>query len=337
MTHVQTAELPRLEARFAPSTWNPETRTVELSWGRGVDVERYDWSTGQRYIERLTMDPAAVDLTRLNSGAPLLNTHGRWSLDDVIGTVERAWIENGEGRAVVRFSARDDVRDILRDVQDGILRNVSVGYAVDEWQESRDEKGRLIRTAIRWTPHEISLVPIPADASAQVRAAGGVNAPSPGNVSNKEGRMADETNVLETPAVDEAAIRAAAAEAERKRIASLEAPAAKARALAWTRRRLPHSRRVPLKRGWTRLRSKAFSSMRSPRGEKRMRKRGRRRAIRLASCQVLCVSSGTRGKIRRSCWMRWRPPSPRARCRSSARKSATASGASMPGSGRRTC
>jgi hypothetical protein len=231
MTELQTAALPRLEARFAPATWNQETRTVELSWGRGVEVERIDWRTEQRYTERLTMEPAAVDLTRLNAGAPLLDSHGRWSLDDVIGTVERAWIENGEGRAVVRFSAREDVRGILRDVQDGILRNVSVGYAVDEWRETRDEKGRLVRTAVRWTPHEISLVPVPADASAQVRAAGGAPAPSPGDVHHEEGRMAENTNVPATPPVDEAAIRAAAAEAERTRIASLDAPAAKARAM----------------------------------------------------------------------------------------------------------
>jgi phage major head subunit gpT-like protein len=228
---IQSMSLPRLEARFAPSTWNPDTRTVELSWGRGVEVERFDWRTDLRYIERLTMDPSAVDLSRLNAGAPLLDTHGRWSLDDVIGAVERAWIENGEGRAVVRFSAREDVAPVLRDVQDGILRNVSVGYVVDDWQESRDEKGRVVRTALRWTPHEISLVPIPADASAQVRAAGGALASSSGGADSREGRMADTTNEPATSPVDEATIRAAAAEAERARIASLDAPLAKARAL----------------------------------------------------------------------------------------------------------
>jgi hypothetical protein len=240
MTELQTADVPRLEARFAPATWNAEARTVELSWGRGVEVERMDWRTDQRFIERLTMDAASVDLARLNGGAPLLDTHARYSLGSVIGTVERAWIESGEGRAIVRFSQRDEVQPILRDVQDGILRNVSVGYAVDEWKESRDERGRLVRTAVRWTPHEISLVPVPADASAQVRAAGSASALHPGDHHIEEGRMADTTQAPDTSAqsnapavkpVDEAAIRAAAAEGERTRIASLEAPAEQARAM----------------------------------------------------------------------------------------------------------
>ena len=75
---------------------------------------------------------------RLNGGAPLLNTHGAWDLRDVIGVVERAWIaREGEalvGRATVRFSDRADVEPIWRDVAAGIVRNVSVGYAVRSYE-----------------------------------------------------------------------------------------------------------------------------------------------------------------------------------------------------------
>ena len=239
MTEMQTAEAPRLEARFAPATFNADTRTVELVWSTGASVRRTDWRSGQPFLEVLAMTEEAVDLTRLNNGAPLLNTHGQYDLDDVIGVVERAWIINGEGRAQVRFSAREEVQPILNDVRDGILRNVSVGYAVasEDWQDSRGADDMLVRTARRWTPFEISLVPIPADASAQVRAAGAASAAEGNNAPRREGEsMAD----IAVPAAEQARenIVASAAQAvdvesvraqERTRIASLDEPARLAR------------------------------------------------------------------------------------------------------------
>lgn len=239
MSQIQTAEAPRLEARFAPATFNADTRTVELVWSTGASVRRTDWRSGQPFLEVLAMTEEAVDLTRLNNGAPLLNTHGQYDLDDVIGVVERAWIINGEGRAQVRFSAREEVQPILNDVRDGILRNVSVGYAVapEDWQDSRGADDMLVRTARRWTPFEISLVPIPADASAQVRAAGAASAAEGNNAPRREGEsMAD----IAVPAAEQARenIVASAAQAvdvesvraqERTRIASLDEPARLAR------------------------------------------------------------------------------------------------------------
>lgn len=235
MVEMQVAESPRLEARFAPSTFNMDARTVELSWGRGSRVSRLDFRTMQPFIEELDMSEAAVDLTRLNGGAPLLNTHGQYDLEDVLGVVERAWIVNGEGRALVRFSARDEIQPIVRDVQDGILRAVSVGYQVNEWKETRDADGTLVRTAQRWTPFEISLVPIPADASAQVRAAGAISAEG-NNAPRREGEsMADtpvvaaeqvrDNSVAAAPVVDVNQVRAQ----ERARIAELDEPIRMAR------------------------------------------------------------------------------------------------------------
>jgi hypothetical protein len=160
---------PQLEVRalFAPETINVEARTVELVWSTGAQVRRASWSRGD-YIEELSLAPGHVRLDRLNSGAPLLNSHNSFTLSDVVGVVERAWIDGNEGRALVRFSDREEVEPIRRDVVAGIIRNVSVGYKIHKTE--RDETGAVpVERAVDWEPYELSLVPIPADAGAQVR------------------------------------------------------------------------------------------------------------------------------------------------------------------------
>jgi hypothetical protein len=137
-------------------------------------VLRYDWWTGERYWEELSLEPGAVRMTRLENGAPLLNTHSRWDLGDVIGVVEDARIEKGQGIATVRFSKRDDVEPYFQDVKDGIIRNVSVGYVVHRYLKLDPPAGSNdfpTWRAIDWEPSELSLVPIGADVGAQVRSA----------------------------------------------------------------------------------------------------------------------------------------------------------------------
>ena len=159
--------LLQTRAMFAPETINVEERTVELVWSTGAQVKRASWSRGD-YIEELSMAPDAVRMERLNKGAPLLDAHDSFSLRSQIGVVQRAWLNGNEGRALVKFSRRDDVESIFQDVIDGIYRNVSVGYKVHKTE--RDETGAVpVERAVDWEPYELSLVPIPADAGAQVR------------------------------------------------------------------------------------------------------------------------------------------------------------------------
>ena len=154
--------------QFVPSSANTEDRTVEVTWTTGAPVLRR--GAGGSYYEELALGEA-VNMERLNSGAPLLNSHRASSLSDVVGVVERAWFENEEGRALVRFSDREDVEPIWRDVSQGIVRNISVGYTVEKYEriDSRKEGEPHTLRATSWSPHELSLVPIPADHAAQVR------------------------------------------------------------------------------------------------------------------------------------------------------------------------
>ena len=227
-------QLLQARAMFAPETINVEERTVELVWSTGAQVKRSSWSRGD-YIEELSMAPEAVRLDRLNAGAALLDAHESWSLRSQIGVVLRAWLNDDEGRALVKFSQRDEVKPIFQDVRDGIYRNVSVGYKVHKTE--RDETGEVpVERAVDWEPYEISLVPIPADAGAQVRS----DEPTPTQLQRErsmeelnqgapaveaapneaiETRAAAPTTV--TPVIDAEAVRAAVLAEERQRSAGI--------------------------------------------------------------------------------------------------------------------
>lgn len=147
-------------ASLAPTTFDAESNTVELTLSTGADVRRAG------YIERLPI--ANADLSGI-VGAPVLDTHNQGSTRAVLGVIEKAWKTAGEIRARIKLSARDDVAGIVADVRDGILRSVSVGYVVSKWRDESNSKGERIRTALAWKIHEASFVPIGADPGAVVR------------------------------------------------------------------------------------------------------------------------------------------------------------------------
>lgn len=174
-TRTEVRNLP-LQTRAAPVTSVNETdRTFEFVWTTGARVKRFDWNTWSYYLEELSLDPAHVRLGRLLAGAPLLNSHQQWDLSSVLGVHEDAWLNSTEGRAVARFSDRDEtVNAYWRDVANKIIRNISTGYIVHRYEkvDPEQEGGLPIWKAIDWEPCENSLVPIGADPDAGVRALG---------------------------------------------------------------------------------------------------------------------------------------------------------------------
>ena len=150
-----------------PRTLDAEARSVEVTFSTGAGVMRRDWEGP--FLEVLSLEPGAVDLTRV-PGMPVLNAHRAADLGSVLGVVRDAKVNGKAGTATIVFSRRPDVEPFFRDVQDGILRNVSVGYSVDQWTDSTDSRtGQRTRTATRWTLMEISFVPVAADSGATVR------------------------------------------------------------------------------------------------------------------------------------------------------------------------
>lgn len=138
---------------------NEENRTVELSFSSEEPYERY-WG-----VEILDHSITSVNMDRLNNAAPLLFNHDR---DVVIGVVEYAKIENRRGVALVRFGNSEKAKEVFSDVVDGIMKNVSVGYQINEMELTSKSDGVETYRVTNWQPFEISIVSVPADQSVGV-------------------------------------------------------------------------------------------------------------------------------------------------------------------------
>jgi len=205
---TRTVRMPplSLRANFAPRTINEDDRSVELIFTTGAAVKRRDFWTGKEYVEVLSLDPAHIRLDRLNDGGPLLDSHRPFSVADQLGAVVPGSVELMKKAVVgrVRFSRRQEVEAIWQDVRDGLVRSVSIGYRIHKFEEKpgKGEDGPPIRTAVDWEPFEVSMVPIPADAGAKVRA---------GEV--------DDANECEIVATAEAAVATQTPERNRSQVA----------------------------------------------------------------------------------------------------------------------
>lgn len=123
-----------------------EARTVQASLSSEFPVKRYDGE------EVLSHKPGAVDLSR--APLPLLRAHDNSALP--VGVVEGLTVADGKLRGTIRLSANQD--GLWKDICDGILRNLSIGYQIIEKQKTK--RGFI---ATRWQPFECSLVAAPAD------------------------------------------------------------------------------------------------------------------------------------------------------------------------------
>ena len=198
-------------AVFQRESVNQENRTVEVAFSSEEPVERWFG------MEVLSHDAGAVDLSRLNDGGAVLFNHD-W--DDQIGVIERAWVDaDRRGRALVRFGNGAKAAEKFQDVQDGILRHISVGYSIANFEEEVSDGSRTF-TATRWQPYEISFVTVPADPTVGVGRMSERPEEKPVNLTLEEGnRNMDKTQNIPAVAEDNAAERGM--QNERARVSEL--------------------------------------------------------------------------------------------------------------------
>ena len=195
MEQIKTGQLSR-QFNFERDQVDAEARTVTLSFSSEQPVERWFGT------EVLSHSPESVDLTRLNAKAALLANH---DLNDQIGVIENATVENGRGIATVRFSKSERGEEFYQDVLDGIRSNISVGYTIEEMEE----KSERVFTATQWAPHEISLVSTPADFSVGIGRSDAVSGDHLTRVIN----LIKETPIMEDQKIDIEVVKNEAREA----------------------------------------------------------------------------------------------------------------------------
>jgi HK97 family phage major capsid protein/HK97 family phage prohead protease len=189
-----------------------DERTIEFPFSSEFPVARYFGN------EVLSHDREAADLARLNDSAPLLFNHDP---NKVVGVVERAWIDGKKKRGYVsvRFSRNSFAQEVLADVKDGVLRNVSFGYQI----EDMEQRGSGDFVATRWSPYEVSVVSIPADPTVGVGRA--LDAQPAAPAASPTPQPEPEVPMDNTPDISAVRAEAAAeaAKAERARIAGISA------------------------------------------------------------------------------------------------------------------
>lgn len=140
-----------------------DNRTVELSFSSETPYGRWFGD------EILCHDEECINLERFSNGlGTVLFNHNR---DAVVGHIEKVWLEDNRGKALVRFDTDEQSETIFQKVQSGTLQGVSVGYAIYRYEVLEDEdtkstNGRFNGPAYvvtDWEPLEISIVSVPAD------------------------------------------------------------------------------------------------------------------------------------------------------------------------------
>lgn len=136
------------------------TPEFDIALSSEAPVERMDWF-GERWVEVLSHDASAIDMSRAERGLPFLFDHDSRRVAGRIENVRRG--DDGKLRGRVRFSSSADAQQLARDMADCIRPDISVGYRVLEWNIQQRQDTPDLYTATRWMPYEGSSVAIPAD------------------------------------------------------------------------------------------------------------------------------------------------------------------------------
>ena len=155
------------QAGITPGSYDKATRSVEAVFSKGSAVQRWG------YVEVLEISTKAIDLGRVKKGlVNLLDTHNRWSLSAVLGTISEVRVEGDSLIGRITFADTEAGREIEGMVERGEIKGISIGYAIRTFETTKAEGANPeIRKATRWELMEVSLVPVPADPEAGIRSA----------------------------------------------------------------------------------------------------------------------------------------------------------------------
>lgn len=223
--------------REAPQGLRVEERDdagLTFSFSSEAPVERF---FGR---EILVHDPESVDLARMNDGGPWLWNHNR---DVVLGVAEKSWL-GSDRRLYVKTKWSPNTKEQgteeykrRRDIEAGIVRNVSFAYEINDIKEAPN--GDMLVT--RFNVLEVSSVSVPADQTVGLgRSLSSTESTTQTNETEQQ-TMQPESPTLETKqtaergtdtpltlpsmeqTIDIQEVQAAARQSERERVAAIRA------------------------------------------------------------------------------------------------------------------
>lgn len=217
-------------ADVTPSTYDAAQHTVEVVLSSGARVTRWYG------VEELLIDPAAIDLSRVASGAcKVLDSHNAYSIEAMLGSVLSARIESGQLIGVIKFNQSEAGVRAEGMVARGELNSISIGYNVSTWRnveiitDPTTGGETYVWQAAAWALYEASFLSVPADPKASVRSAETPDTSANSGDANKELEMHTRNAPGDAkPAVVPAVPAAAAPASGADRIAPASDPAAPA-------------------------------------------------------------------------------------------------------------
>jgi len=156
------------------ATLDPERREVEVVFATETPCFRWGWT--EDYNEVLVCEKGAIRMDRVNNGLPVLDAHDNSSIFNQIGRTTDVRFEKNQAIAKIVFSQREELKGLLQDIRDGIVKDISVGYRVFKYEREENGIDKLpTYRATEWEPYEITFVPVQADVNCVVRNGDGKN------------------------------------------------------------------------------------------------------------------------------------------------------------------
>lgn len=180
---AEVGEVITRSAAIVPASLSEDNRNVRCTLTTEDAVPVYDWQSGRVVLETLIVSGATFD-----AQTPLLRDHNHYNVDAILGSITEVKSVKDELEGLLTFGEDldDDAEKIWRRVKQGHLRRVSVGYEYSRadyvtipagekqtvaGRSFTAPKDRDLRVVFRWFLREVSVVVIPADKRAQMRAA----------------------------------------------------------------------------------------------------------------------------------------------------------------------
>src|SRR6185436_12583251 len=236
-----------------PTSYDGEKRTMQATIATENPVDVWDWERGA-HKEILLADGMKMEGNQI----PLLDSHLRYSIDSMLGSIRSIKAENGSITGTLHFDSTDDGKKAEIKAREGHLTDISAGYQrlKSTWipeKQSTVIAGRTFEGPLRVTPEwklkEGSLRPIGADGNSKTRSAmdpnikqlliqRGLSADATDEEAQRllERELRDNPNIKiierrqpmpETPVLTEKEIRSQVQTQERERISHINAVAAR--------------------------------------------------------------------------------------------------------------